>query len=174
MTKKDASEKKTPIKNYIILGIIFIITIGLTIYLCNWYYVYDEYQRETPVIRGTLFEITTEEFDHYVMENPTTVIYMCTSSDFVCRNYEKDFKKLIDNQGLQDAIVYVNLSEVDVNHFVEHFNSTYNYKVKLTNSYPALVVFEDGKVSNILQGSNEQKLTVVKTKQFIDINKIGE
>lgn len=174
MSKKDVEIKKTPIKNYIILGIIFIISIGITIYLCNWYYVYDEYQRQTPVIRGTLSEITTEELNHYVLENPTTVIYMCTSSDHVCRNYEKDFKKLIEREELQNEIVYVNLSNVDVDMFVENFNNTYNYKIKLTSNYPALIIFDEGKVTNILQGSKDEKLTITKTQQFIDINKIGD
>ena len=44
MAKK---EKNIPVKNYIILGAIFIVGIAIIIYLCNWYKVYDEYQRET-------------------------------------------------------------------------------------------------------------------------------
>lgn len=167
-------EKKIPFKNYVILGALFIFGMALTIYLCNWYKVYDDYQKQIPIIRGTLSEITTEELDHYVLENPTTVIYMCTASDYVCRNYEKDFKKLVENNNLQDTIIYLNLSNVNISEFVDNFNNSYNYKVKLTSSYPALVIFEEGRVVNLLQGSDEEALTVTKTKQFIDINKIGE
>ena len=82
---------KKRIKNFIILGAIFLLGIGLTLYICNCYQVYDEYQKQTPVIRGTLSEITSEELDHYLMENPTTTIYMCTSSSDTCRNYEKEY-----------------------------------------------------------------------------------
>ena len=171
MEKKEL--KKIPIKNYIILGIIFIIGIAIIGYSCNWYKIYDEYQRETPVIRGTLSEITSEEIDHYILDNPTTIFYMCTSQDFDCSNYEKDLKKLIESKELQNNIIYVNLSNVDINSFVENFNNTYKYKKKLTTNYPALVIFEDGEVSSILQGSNDKKLTVSKTKQFIELNNIG-
>ncbi|MBE6157384.1 MAG: hypothetical protein E7160_01165 [Firmicutes bacterium] len=165
--------KQIPIKNYIILIVLFIGGIILTGYSCNWYKIYDEYQRETPVIRGTLSEITAEEIDHYVLDNPTTIFYMCTSKDFACRNYEKDLKKVIESQDLQNNIIYVNLSNVDINSFVDNFNKTYSYKKKLTVNYPALIVFEDGKVTSILQGSNNKKLTVSKTKQFIELNNIG-
>ena len=157
--------KKIPVKNYIILGVIFIIGITIIGYSCNWYKIYDEYQRETPVIRGTLSEITAEEIDHYVLDNPTTIFYMCTSQDFSCRNYEKDLKKLIESEELQNNIIYVNLSNVDINSFVDNFNNNYNYKKKLTTNYPALVIFEDGKITGILQGSDDKKLTVSKTKQ---------
>ena len=167
-------KKKGGLKNYLILAVIFIIGIGVTLYLCNLYQVYDEYQKETPVIRDTLFEITSDELEHYILENPTIVIYMCTSSEMVCRNYEKGFKKLIKSKELQEVIVYLNLSNLDQEKFIEDFNNKYNFKVKLTTYYPALVVFEEGKITSMLQGTAEEELTVVKTKQFIEIHKIGE
>ena len=170
----EKNNKKIDIKNYIILIIIFIVGIGITLYLCNWYHVYDEYQKQTPVIRGTLSEITNEELEHYVMENPTTVIYMCTASNPICRNYEKELKKLVESENLQEKIIYLNLSDIDENKFVDNFNNKYPYKVKLTTNYPALVIFEDGEINNILQGKDDEKLTIIKTKQFIEIHKIGE
>ena len=168
------ANKKCGLKNYLILAAIFLAGIGLTFYLCNLYTVYDEYQKQTPVIRDTLSEITADELEHYILENPTIVIYMCTSSDMVCRNYENGFKKLIKSKELQDEIVYLNLSDLDQQKFIEDFNNKYNFKVKLTTLYPALVVFEDGKITSILQGNVDEELTVVKTKQFIEIHKIGE
>lgn len=167
-------DKKKEVKNYIVLIVIFALGIGLTIYFCNWYHVYDEYQKQTPVIRGILQEITNEELEHYIMENPTTVIYMCTSSDMVCRNYEKDLKKLVETENLQETIVYLNLTNLDIDKFIEDFNNKYPHKIKLTKNYPTLVIFEDGKIINSLQGKENEKLTISKTKQFIEINKIGE
>ena len=166
--------KPKKIKNYILLAVIFILGIGLTLYMCSCYRVYDEYQKQTPVIRGTLSEITNEEITHYILENPTTVIYMCTSSNDICRQYEKGLKKLIHNTNLPEYIVYLNLSDINQDEFVEEFNSSYPYKVKLTTSYPAFVIFEDGQIKNILQGNKDNPLTISKTKQFIELNHIGE
>lgn len=174
MKKKEDNLRTIPTKNYVILVVLFVFSIALILYLCNLYLVYDEHQKETPVIRGTLSEITSDELEHYVMENPTTVIYMCTAEDVKCRNYEKDLKKVVQQKNLQEAIVYLNLSTLNQTEFVDSFNSKYPYKISLSTEYPALVVFEEGKVSNLLQGNSDQKLTITKTKQFIDINNIGE
>ena len=124
---KDSEERVVPVKNYFILGILFVVVVTLVIYLCNLYQVYDAHQRQTPVIRGTLSEILPDELEHYVMENPTTVIYMCTASDSVCRDYEKDFKKLIEKEDLQESIIYLNLTNIDKKDFVNSFNTTYSY-----------------------------------------------
>lgn len=173
MEKKDS--KVVPFKNYVLLIVIFIITLGIMTYFCNWYKVYDEFKRQTPVIRGTLFEITSEEeLEHYVMENETAVVYLCTASDDNCRNFEKDFIKLIEKKNLQESILYFNLSDIDNKEFVDKFNAQYYYKTKLTENYPAIIIFEDGKIINIIQGTEKEKLNIEKTKQFIEINKIGE
>ena len=169
---EDTLQRVVPVKNYIILGILFVIVVVLVIYLSNLYLVYDAHQREIPVIRGTLSEILPDELEHYIMENPSTVIYMCTAADFGCRNYEKDLKRLVEKEDLQESIIYLNLSNVDKKDFVLHFNTNYSYKTDLKNRYPALVVFEDGKVQGILQGSKGQDLSISKTEQFIELHQI--
>ena len=50
----------------------------------------------------------------------------------------------------------------------------YQSKVELTAKYPALVIFENGKIVNVLQETEKEKLTISKTKQFIEFNKIGD
>lgn len=174
MKKIKTTEKKVGIKNYFILILIFATGILLTLYLCNVYKVYDESKKQIPVIRGTLSEIKYEELEHYISENPTTVIYMCTASNEVCRNYEKDLKKLIKKEELQEEIVYLNLSETNNSEFTEMFNKKYPFKVKITDNYPAIVIFIDGKITNILQAKRQEKLTITKTQQFIDLHMIGE
>ena len=89
----EEAKRNIKLKNYIILGLIFIAATAVTLYLSELYKVYDAYQKQTPVIRDTLSEIKSEDLEHYILDNPTTVIYMCTSNEMVCRNYEKDLKK---------------------------------------------------------------------------------
>lgn len=166
-------KNKIPLKNYLILLLIFSLTGILVIYLCNCYTVYNESKKEIPVIRDTLFEITDKELEHYILENPTSLIYMCTASDQSCRNYEEGLIKLVKKSDLKDKMVYLNLSNIDQNEFVEKFNENYHYKVSLTTNYPAIVAFDDGKITSILQEKN-QMLTIKKTKQFIEITNPGE
>lgn len=172
--KKEDLKTKKKIHNYIILFVIILLSVGIVLYLCRWYEVYDEYEKEIPVIRDSLLEITNEDLEHYILDNPTAVIYMCTASSESCRSFEKDFVKLIQKEELGDKIIYLNLSNVDQEQFVKEFNEKYPYKVELTTNYPAFVIFEDGKVHSMLQGKENKKLTVSKVNQFLDLNKIGE
>lgn len=169
------SDEKKTLKNYLILALIFLVVILLVWYICRWYRVYAEYERQTPVIRETLsYEITVDDFEHYILENPSSVVYMCTAEEEKCRSFEKEFKKLVVQENLQDSIIYLNLSDTDVDSFITDFNNKYKYKIKLTNNYPLLVEFTDGKVTGLIEGENNKTLTISKTKQFIEIHKIGK
>ena len=167
--EKENIVKNNTVRNYIILAVFMLAAMGLTLYFCKVYKVYDDYQKATPVISETLSEISYEELNHYVVDNPSVVLYMCTASDENCRYFEKDFKKYIQRQQKKDEIVYLNLSNTDIDTFIESFNKDYKYKHKLNTNFPAFVSFTDGKVTAILQEKNDKKLSVSKTKHFLDI-----
>ena len=167
---KNEEKKKNYIKNYCILIAIFCACIFLTFYFCRWYQVYKEYEREIPVIRGVLSEITPEDLEHYVVDNSSAVVYLCTANTDECRSFEKDFKKYVQKEGLAEGIIYLNLTGVYQEAFINDFNHQYPYKHKLNGKYPAFVVFEDGKVSSILQGGKNVKITISKVQNFLEIN----
>lgn len=172
--KKDETEKNY-IKNYFILIALFACTCFLTLYLCKWYNVYQDYQKETPVIRGSLQEIMSEDLDHYVIDTPSVIIYMCTSNDDNCRSFEKDFKKYIGkNDDIVDSVTYLNLTNVDKKVFLDSFNRKYHNKIKLNGNYPAFVAFQDGNVVSILQGKKNKKLTISKVQNFLELNLMEE
>ena len=126
------------------------------------------------MIRGTLSEIGYNDLDHYVVDIPSVIIYACTSSDDKCRTFEKDFKKYVNKNNLNDSIVYLNLSDVNQEQFVNEFNDRYHYRIKLTGNYPAFISFKDGKVDSILQSDAKKNLTISKVDNFLDINMYEE
>ena len=132
--EKQEEKEKSLFKRYLILVFICLLSVGLVIYLCKWYKVYDDFQREIPVIRDTLFEITDIDLEHYIMDNPSSIIYMCTASNETCRSFEKDLKKLVIKKDYTDVIVYLNLSGLEQEKFVEEFNNKYKFKNKLITS----------------------------------------
>lgn len=172
--KTKENETKNIFHNYIILAFVCLVCIGFTLYLCEIYKVNDEEKKKTPVIDGILLEIYKDDLDHYVMDNPSAIIYMCTANDDVCRNFEKDFKKLLRKKDYRNQIIYLNLTDIDQDVFVNDFNGRYHYKNKLTTNYPAFVLFEDGEVKSILQEKNNKTLKISKVKQFLELNEIGE
>ena len=170
----DDKSRKRLIHNYVLLICLFICCGAFVLYLCELYKVNEAEKMKTPVIRGTLLEIYPEDLEHYVLDNPSTLIYMCTADNEDCRSFEKAFKKFLDKKELYDQIIYLNLTGLDQNKFVDNFNEKYNYKILLKTNYPAFVLFEDGGVTSILQESNKKKLTVTKLRQFLELNEIGE
>ena len=170
----EKNDKKITTKNVILLIIIFLIGIGLTFYFCKWYQVIDQNKKSVPIIRGTLQEITNNELDDYLLENPTSIIYLCTSDSMKCRNYEKDVRKYFIDSGLKDVIIYVNLTNIDQTKFIKNFNKNFDYKTKLTTNYPAIIYFYDGSIKDMIQGKKGNTLTLNKTKEFFKNNEIGE
>lgn len=172
--EKQENIRKVGVKNYLILSLIFIAATILTIYLCNVYNVYQEDKLQIPVIRGTLSEITSEELDPYISENPTIMMYICTPSNDTCRKYEKSLKKYVVKEELQEQMVYLNISSEESENFAGSFNEKYTTSLKLKDRYPALLIFEEGKVTHLLQAKEKEKLTITKTKQFMELHSIGE
>ena len=169
--KEEPENKK--VRNYIITILLFIACFGMILYLRELYKVNEAEQKKIPVIQGYISEIYTDDLEHYIMDNPNGVIYMCIANDENCRVFEREFKKLLKSDEYNDNLVYLNLMDVDQDEFLEEFNSKFIYKVKLSKDYPAFVLFEDGKVKAILQ-EKDKKLDIVKVKHFLELSEIGE
>ena len=176
MKDKKVEQETVPSKthNYILLTVIVVVFVAFVLYLCQVYKVGQEEKMRIPVISGALQEIYQEDLEHYIMDNPTALIYMCTANDDTCRSFERDFKKLLRKKDYNDSIIYLNLTDVDQDEFVKKFNEMYHYKIKLTTRYPAFVLFEDGKIDSVLQGKEDKPLTITKVKQFLELSQIGE
>lgn len=173
-TIMEVTDKKISTKNIVILIVLFVIGVALTLYFCRWYQVIDQNKKSVPIIRGTLSEITKQELDDYLLENPTNVIYLCTSDSQQCRNYEKDVRSYFTKNGLSESIIYVNLTNINQTKFVKNFNQKHQYKVKLTTNYPAIIYFSDGEIKDMIQGKKGNTLTLKRTKEFFKDNEIGE
>ena len=173
-TNETNSKEKNKLKNYLILLLLFVVSMGFVLYLRELYKVNEAEQKKIPVIDGLVYEIYNDDLEHYILDNPTMVIYMCTANGNSCRLFERNFKKLLKKNDYSDRLVYLNLTNIDQEKFIKEFNNKYNYKIKLTTNYPAFILFEDGKVKKILQGKENDGLTITRVRQFLEMNEIGE
>ena len=120
MKKKSNEENKKTIKNYVLLVLLFGASILLVLYVCELYKVNQAEKMKVPVIDGELLEIYSTDLEHYVLDNPTTIIYMCTANDDNCRMFERDFKKLLKKNDYNEEIIYLNLTDLDQDEFVNY------------------------------------------------------
>lgn len=172
MKKTKAVKPAKPFKNYVILGVILTFTIIVAIYLCLWYQEYRAYQDRIPVLRGVVPEITEIELSHYVQESDRAVVYFCSPSNETCRHFENDFKKMILKRELKDSIIYLNLeNDNHANVVLKDLIVQYQITEPLT-TYPGFLLFVDGKVEKVLQGSTYTNLSLNEVEQFLETYKI--
>jgi len=160
--------KKIPVKNYIIVVIIFTISVVLAFFLRNWYISYQDYQKTIPVLEGVISEVRYNEIDNYIGDNQSVIIYIGVAEDDDCRELEKDLKKVIEKRHLKDKIVYFNISDVaDKELLLKEFNDKYSLGDKIY-AYPAIVLIEEGKIIDSRSKNASRNLLVSDIEQLLD------
>jgi len=158
-------KNKKIISNYIKLALIFIGIIVAVLVFRKWYLNIEELKRNTPVLEGVVtHQINSNEIYNYINDNDTALIYMCVSNDDECRNFENNIKILIIDNSLEDAIIYLDLSDnKDTSKFYTEFANKYQYDKNLLE-HPTFLYFENSNISNALSG---EELSVDDVKSFL-------
>jgi len=162
-------EKKTKTSNYLILIVLILITIVITFYLLTWYKQYEDSKQDKPIITSVLREVKYDNLDTVIRERDFLIVYMCTSEDAVCKNFEKKFKKYVTNKNLVDDIVYYNVNSNGTNKSIKEVYNKYKNKelIKKVYDYPTLLIFNEGKIIDVLSSNNENKITIEEVEEFL-------
>lgn len=164
MKRKSIQKKK---QNYVVLVFIYVVVIAVVLYLASWYNTYKNYQEEIPVLQDVVSEINPSEVTHYLTENPSPVLYLCSASDSDCREFEESIKDNLTNNGYED-LVYVNLEDVDdKTSYVNELLKDSDFTIDRT---PCLIKFTEGKVTAVEDGLNGAVLTRDEALNFLDVN----
>ena len=168
--KKNNSKRIIPLNNYIVLGVIIIVTLVITLYLCSWYKQYNDNKLNTPVITSVLREVNYDNLSTVVNERDIVIMYMCTTNESVCRNFEKKFAKYIKQNNLTEEIMYLNLGYAnDENDLLNKVYTKYKSKdlVKKVYKYPTLVIFNSGKIIDVLSSNKQNKVNIKDVDNFL-------
>ena len=161
-------KRHIPLKNYVIVAIIFIVTIGLALFLNNWYQSYQDYQQTIPILKGVLSEIRYNEIDNYINDNPNSIIYVGVADDMDCRKVEEDLKDIIVKHHLKDKIVYFNITDVSNRKDVlTSFNNQYVPNGKIY-TYPAIAILDEGEVIAYKSKSANKDLVISDIEQLFE------
>lgn len=165
---KKVERRKIPTKNYIIVGVIFALSIFLVFFLRDWYKSYQEYEKTIPVLTNVLSEVRYNEIYNYIGDNQSVIIYMGVADDEDCREVESKFKKVIEERHLKNKIVYFNITDVeDKELLLKEFNDKYATKDRIS-AYPAIILFEDGKIVDFKSKTANKNLLVSDIEQLLD------
>ena len=162
------NKREVPIKNYIKLGIILLISILALFYLYLWYRTYEENRLNTPIMDNYLSIINYNELNDYLTENKNATIYLSKLNDNDIRSFEKEFKLIIQDNALKNKILYLDLTnELDQNNEITITN---NYSIN-ENNLPMIVIIENSqgkKTYNIKENNYDEN----KLETFLDQNNL--
>ena len=139
-------EKEIPLKNYILLSIVLILTIVVVIYFFLWKNTYEKSKLQTPILDDYLLVINYNELNNYLVENKDAIIYVSKLNDESIRLFENKFKNIINKNNLNNKILYLDLTEeLKENNIVKEINKKYG---KEMTGVPTIVIIKDGKISS--------------------------
>jgi thiol-disulfide isomerase/thioredoxin len=164
-------EKNIPAKNYFALAVIIIATLIATLYIFSWFKQYNNSKVTTPIITSTLREVEYDNLNTVLQERDVLIMYMCTTNEKTCRNFEKKFSSYIKKNNLTEDIIYLNLGyDSDEDELLEKVYDKYKSKdlVKKIHKYPTLLIFNEGKIVDVLSSNGKKELTIKHIKEFFE------
>lgn len=126
-----------PLKNYIILSLVLLISLGLIYYFHLWCIAYNENKLSNRIMDKYMDNINYNELDNYLVENNYSVIYVSILNNDEIREFEKEFKTLFKKKKITTNVLYM-----DVTENLELFNR------KFSNiGVPSLMIFSEGRLN---------------------------
>ena len=149
--------KKIPFKNYAILCVIIVLTVISVFYVRSWYITNKEYYSRNSVIKDVTREINVDEISNYTLESPKFMLYVSSGVDADVKDFENNFKKLIEKFELSEDILYLNIDNVNYDLYSNLKGFAYNDKISslIFESKASLYVFSDGKIVGVLNNIND-------------------
>ncbi len=145
-------KRKISLKNYVIAFVIVLLVILGSLYACSWYKTIKEYNLNKSVIADTVNKIELETLESYITDNSNFIMYLASSNDEDVKSFERKFKRYIKNNSLNNEIIYLDIKDYDSEQIL---NTLLNYKSENLKNlknipFPNLLIFENGKVEDIL------------------------
>ena len=147
---KNDGLRKIPTKNYIILGVVIIVTFLILYYFYMWVDVYKESKVNIPIMDKYMTVINYNELDNYLVENPNTIVYVSVLEDERIRKFEKKFKSKYRDNEIDNDLLYMNITndikDKDIKNDMINRYSLNNLNI---TDVPCILVFNDGELKSI-------------------------
>ena len=143
-------KREVPVKNYIFLGIIILVSILLIFYFYLWYLTYEESKLNNQIMDRYLQVINYNELEDYIIENKDAYVYVSILENQEIRDFEKKFKTTIIENSLKKEMLYLDLTETHNNKkSLNNAIKTYKLDNKNISNVPCILIFKAGKLAKI-------------------------
>ncbi len=174
MFMKQKEKKDVSIKNYII---IFIISLGVILFMIYIFQLIKLYQsnkdiKESPLSK-IVYEIQYDELDDVFAESSDDYfIYISYVDDLKVLKLEKEIKKLIVDNNLQNNIYYLNATDLkNKKDFIKKLNDKLSLKEQKIKKLPAIIYYKDKNVNKVMD-SYKNIFNIDELKKIIEKNEI--
>ncbi len=143
--------REIPLKNYIILGVVFVISMFLLYYFYLWVDAYNETKLNRPIMDKYMEVINYNELDNYFVENPDTIIYVSVLENSEIREFEKKLKGLFKNNKIDRKLLYLDITaELKNKKTANELANKYFVGSSSIIDVPLIMVVQNGIVRSIL------------------------
>ena len=147
--------KKIKAKNYIILGLILVLTIIAVFYARSWYLETKSYYATNSVILDVVKEINEDEIGNYTLENPKFILYVASGENANIKEFEKEIKHIIVEKELENNFLYLNIDNNDKNELKALASSkVISDKIDI-DSQVSMYIIENGKINKTIINAEE-------------------
>lgn len=163
-----------PKKNYIILGIVVLVSLLIIYYFYMWVSAYKDAKENVSVLDNYMNVINYNELDNYIVENPDSVIYVSVVDDTQINKFDKKLANSIKNNDFNKDVLYMNITETIKDASIKRkMIEKYSLKYADITDVPNIIVFEDGKLISIYN-IKDNGYSVSKVVEFVNNIKFGD
>ena len=163
-----------PKKNYIILGIVILVSLLIIYYFYMWVSAYKDAKENVPVLDNYMNVINYNELDNYIVENPDSIIYVSVVDDIEINKFDKKLANSIKNNDFNKDVLYMNITETIKDDSIKRkMIEKYSLKYADITDVPNIIVFEDGKLISIYN-IKDNGYSVSKAVEFVNNIKFGD
>lgn len=151
------NKPKNTVINYLKLTILFAVVIIFILITRKIYQNYLFYSNQNSILYNIINEAKSKDIDNYLVENPDTIVYICSSNEKVCQDFDLKLKKYLNTLDhlSHNKIVYLNIIDSDnKDEFLDSFAKKHAIK---TPKYPSFVVFKNGKAEQYIYDKDTNK-----------------
>ncbi len=143
--------RNIPFKNYVILGIISLVTFALLYYFVDFYNREKAYESSIHTRMRFLSEVKESEIENYILDNHDVIIYISDSTDDAYQDFEKQLKTLMNHQNLTKSVVYMDMNKISSE---KNIKNIFHLD---TLVYPNVLIVSDAAATETLYTENQEK-----------------
>ena len=139
-----------PKNNYLILGVVILVSLLLIYYFYMWFDAYNETKLNRPILNKYMDVINYNELEDYLIESPNAIIYASVLENSEIRDFEKQFKAILKAHQIDKDLLYMDITnELSNNKTKKEMISKYTINNINISDVPVIIVIDNGKLSNI-------------------------